>query len=176
MTILTTQRLRLEPMADAHFDGLFEMNRLPEVMRYITGKPDSADDLVAMIERVKARWAAHGFSWWSMFDSASGKLVGACGVMYLENNPANPHELGWRLHPDYWGQGLASEAAARIARFAFEELDAPLVTAVCHPENAASSRVMERLGMRYRGEERWYERTLAVYQMTRAEWLAARPV
>lgn len=174
MTILTTQRLRLEPMADAHFDGLLAMNSLPEVMRYISGKPDTAADTLAAIERVKARWAAHGFSWWSMFELASGKLVGACGVMYLGGAPANPHELGWRLHPDYWGKGFASEAAARIARYAFDDLRAPLVTAVRHPDNLASARVMERLGMRYRGEEQWYERTLSVYEMTREEWLAAR--
>lgn len=175
MTILTTPRLRLEPMADAHFDALFAINSLPEVMRYITGKPDSADDTRAGIERVKARWAALGFSWWSMFELASGQLVGACGVMYLGNDPANPHELGWRLHPAQWGRGYASEAAARIAQFAFEDLQAPLVSAICHPDNAASIRVMQRLGMHYRGQERWYEQTVAVYQMTRAEWLPVPP-
>jgi RimJ/RimL family protein N-acetyltransferase len=61
MTILTTPRLRLEPMADQHFDELFAMNSLPEVMRYITGKPDTREDTLAMIERIKARWAEDGF-------------------------------------------------------------------------------------------------------------------
>jgi RimJ/RimL family protein N-acetyltransferase len=174
MTVLATPRLRLEPVADAHFDELLAMNSMPEVMRYITGKPDSPEDTQAMIERVKARWAEDGFSWWSMFELASGRLIGACGVMYLGRDPANPLELGWRLRPEAWGQGFASEAAARIAQFAFDDLDAPLVCAICHPDNLASSRVMERLGMHYRGEELWYDRNVAVYQMTRAQWLAAR--
>lgn len=174
MTILTTPRLRLEPMADAHFDDLFAMNSLPEVMRYITGKAESAEDTRAMLERVKARWAEDGFSWWAIIELASGRFVGACGIMFLGRDKANPLELGWRLRPDAWGQGFASEAAARIAQFAFDELGAPLVCAICNPQNRASSRVMERLGMHFRGEERWYEQNVALYQITRKAWLAAR--
>jgi RimJ/RimL family protein N-acetyltransferase len=174
MTILTTPRLRLEPMAEAHFDELFAMNSTPEVMRYITGKPDTRADTQAMIERVKARWAEDGFSWWSMFEQASGRFLGACGVMYLGRDEENPLELGWRLRPDAWGQGFASEAAACIAQFAFDALEAPQVCAICHPENRASRRVMERIGMHYRGGEVWYERDVAVYAMTREQWLAAR--
>jgi RimJ/RimL family protein N-acetyltransferase len=65
MTILLTPRLQLIPMDDSHFDGLFAMNSDIEVMRYITGKPDTPADTQAMIDRVKARWKEYGFSWWS---------------------------------------------------------------------------------------------------------------
>ena len=71
MTSLTTARLRLEPMTDAHLHGLFEMNRDLDVMRYITGKPDTLEDTQAMIDRVKARWAEWGYSWWTFFDVRS---------------------------------------------------------------------------------------------------------
>jgi RimJ/RimL family protein N-acetyltransferase len=109
-----------------------------------------------------------------MIELATGQLIGACGVMYLGRDPANPHELGWRLRPEKWGQGFASEAARRSAQFAFDDLEAPLVGAICHPENRASGRVMERVGMRYHGEQLWYETDVAVYQVTREKWLAAR--
>ena len=71
------------------------------------------------------------------------------------SDPANPHEVGWRLRQDRWGQGYASEAARALATFAFERLNAPLLCAVCKPENADSAQVMTRLGMSYRGLERW---------------------
>jgi RimJ/RimL family protein N-acetyltransferase len=57
--------------------------------------------------------------------------------------------------------------------FAFDDLKAPLLCAVCHPDNAASARVMQRMGMRYRGLERWYDLD-AVYEITHEEWQARR--
>jgi RimJ/RimL family protein N-acetyltransferase len=78
--------------------------------------------------------------------------------------------------PDCWGKGLAPEAARAMAAFAFETLDAPTLVAVCLPENAASKRVMETLGMHNRGLETWYERPHAVVEITRAQWQGARTV
>lgn len=172
MTILTTERLRLVPMADEHFDGLFAMNSDPAVMRYITGKPDTPDDTRAMIERVKERWALYGFSWWTFFERETDQIVGAGCVQHLGRDPANPHELGWRLRHDRWGKGYASEAALRMARFAFDDLDAPLVCAVCDPDNRASAHVMEKLGMSYVGLQTWYDMTCARYEIKRDQWLA----
>ncbi len=170
MTVLMTPRLRLEPITGAHFDGLFALNSDPAVMRYITGKPDTRDDTLAMIERVKARWSEFGFSWWSFIEQHTGELIGAGCIQHLGRDPENPLEIGWRLRVDKWGQGFASEAARSMAGFAFDTLDADLLCAVCQPENRASSRVMERLGMRYKGEEVWYDMNTSVYEITRAEW------
>lgn len=172
LPVLTTARMRLEPIGDAHFDGLFALNSDPAVMRYITGKPDTRADTHAAIERVKAAWARFGYSWWAFIEQSSGEMIGMGCVQHLGRDAANPLELGWRLRADRWGQGYASEAARRLAAFAFEETDAGLVTAVCHPENRKSALVMERLGMRFRGEETWYQMTTLAYEITRAEWLA----
>lgn len=171
MTILTTARLRLEPIDDRHFDGLQAMNRLPEVMRFISGQPEAPGQTRAMIDVVKGRWAQYGFSWWAFIDRESGELVGAGCIQYLGRDPANPHEIGWRLVPQRWGQGLATEAAQAMAGWAFGALGAPQLCAVCLPENEASTKVMHRLGMRYRGMETWYERPHAVYAVTREEWV-----
>lgn len=75
--MLTAARLRLEPFADDHVTELHEMNRDPEVMRYITGKPETFEETQASLGRVKARWAEWGFSWWSFIELATGKIVGA---------------------------------------------------------------------------------------------------
>jgi RimJ/RimL family protein N-acetyltransferase len=174
MTVLTTPRLRLEPMNDAHFDALHAMNSDPAVMRYITGQPETPEQTQEMIERVKARWIEYGFSWWCLIERETGQLIGAGAVQHLGRDPANPLELGWRLRQDKWGQGFASEAAQRMAEFAFDTLDGELLCAVCWPENRNSARVMEKLGMRYKGQEVWYERDTSVYQITRDEWYARR--
>lgn len=175
MTILHTARLRLEPIGDRHLDGLQALNKDPEVMRYISGRPETPEETRAMIERVKARWAEWGYSWWSFIERNSGELVGAGCVQHLGRERANPLELGWRLRRDRWGRGLASEAARCMAEHAFGALQAPRLLAVCHPDNQASARVMTRLGMDYRGIERWYEMDCAVYGIEAAAWAGRSP-
>jgi RimJ/RimL family protein N-acetyltransferase len=170
MTILHTTRLRLEPYAVAHLDGLYAMNSQPEVMRYITGRPDSMADTVTMIERVQARWQSYGFSWWSFLLAETDELIGAGCIQHLARIEANPLEIGWRLHPAHHGCGYAIEAAKQMASFAFDDLQAPELLAVRHPDNLASGRVMDRLGMRFRGIEPWYEADLATHHMSQQDW------
>lgn len=172
MPNLETTRLRLEPFAPKHLDGLYEMNRDPEVMRYISGRPDTLENVRASIERVQGRWERLGFSWWAFIEKATGDVIGAGCIQHLGHEEDRPLEIGWRLHRGKWGLGFASEAAQRMARFAFEDLRAPLLTAVCDPENLSSRRVMERLGMSDCGTTRAYGQELAYYELTHAAWQA----
>ncbi len=180
MTILHSPRLRLEPYEDRHFEGLHAMNRLPEVMRYIGVAPETPDVTRAGIARVKARWLDWGYSWWAFVHLDSDRIAGGGCIQHLRREAdlpsdfntlrQNPLEIGWRLHPDFWRQGLASEAAQVMAAFAFDTLSAPELLAVRHPDNLGSKRVMERLGMRYRGLERWYGEPLATHAMNSQDW------
>jgi len=65
MAVLATARLQLQPFDDQHYDGLRALNSDPEVMRYITGRPETAEETTAFIARVKAAWATLGYSWWA---------------------------------------------------------------------------------------------------------------
>lgn len=174
MTILTSARLRYEPIADDHFDGLHAMNRDPDVMRYIRGRPETPDETRAMIARVRTRWADWGYAWWALIDRDTGELVGAGGIQHLGRDRANPHEIGWRLRRASWGLGLATEAARTMTDYAFTVLDAPRLCAVRHPDNAASLRVMDKLGMRCTGIQEWDGAMVPVHEVARADWLAAR--
>jgi RimJ/RimL family protein N-acetyltransferase len=172
--ILTTARMRLEPFSDAHAAGLQEMNSDPEVMRFITGRPQTLEETVAGIERVKARWIEWGYSWWSFFELGTERIIGAGCIQHLGGDAKNPLELGYRLRREKWGQGFASEAARAMATFAFDALGAKELKAICDPANEASAKVMRRLGMTYQGIERWHDADLAVYAIERATWLRSR--
>lgn len=172
MTTLTIPRLQLQPFALEHLDGLHALNADPEVMRYISGRAETREETAASIERVMVRWAERGYSWWSFLRRDNGALIGAGCIQPLAHQPDNPLEIGWRLRRDHWGQGYASEAARRMAAFAFDTLDTPELVAVCHPNNTDSERVMRRLGMRSRGTGTHYGTTVLVYGVTRAEWSA----
>ena len=179
MTLLHTARMRLEPITVHHLDGLQEMDSRPEVMRYISGEPATRDQTAAWIARVGRCWAAWGTSWWAFIEPLSGRIAGAGCIQYARREAAlpedldslrcNPLEIGWRLHPDFWGRGLASEAALCMAAFAFDSLDASELIAVRHPDNLASARVMNRLQMRYRGLETWYGHAVATHAVSRQD-------
>ena len=174
MTILATARLRLEPVCPAHYEGLRVLNADPAVQRYIAGRPETPEETAAMIERVQGRWRQFGHAWWSFIEQDTGELVGAGCIQHLGHDPANEHEIGWRLLPSRWGRGYATEAARRMAAFAFDDLKAPSLAAICHPENADSAKVMRRLGMRYRGEETWHAQSVAVYDIGADAFAALR--
>lgn len=176
---LETARLLLIPCSDEHLAGLNAVNSDPQVMRYLTGRPETLPETRSMIERVKTRWKQWGYSWWTIIERHSGEIVGAGCVQHLrrsgtEPDAACPLEIGWRIRRDKWGQGLATEAARAMADFAFERLRTDELYAVCDPENGASAAVMLKLGMRYRGLQEWYERQVATYAITGEEWRGAR--
>lgn len=171
VVILETARLRLEPWAPQHLDGLDVLGRDEQVMRYLGGV-STREQTAASIESQQRRWAAYGFGWWVFLDRATGELIGAGCIQHLGRIETNPLEIGWRLRPDQWGRGLASEAARCMGGWAFDTLDIPLLKAVAVPANTASTRVMERLGMHYTGLEHWYYLDLAAYEITAAEWRA----
>lgn len=180
MTTLHTARLRLEPIAERHTDGLHAMNSRPEVMAYLTGQPETREQTEAMVARVQRCWAAWGTSWWAFVEPKGGRVAGAGCIQYLRREAqvpqdlssltANPLEIGWRLHPDFWHQGLATEAARAMGTFAFDTFSIAELLAVRDPKNVASGRVMDRLGMRFRGIEPWYGTEVAAHVITRDEW------
>ena len=180
MTVLTTARLRLEPVSDVHFDGMHAMNIDPEVMRHVGGTLKTADETRAIIERTKARWAAVGYSWWAFVARDTGDVVGSGCLQNLrrEMQPLPdldcPLEIGWRLRREHWGHGYASEAAIAIADHAFDAFKRDELLAVCEPGNAASAGVMRRIGMQHVGLQRWYGTDMTTYRVSAQEWRALR--
>ena len=83
MTLLATSRLSLVPFTDDHVDGLNVLNSDPEVMRYISGRPETRDETLAVVDRVKKRWIEFGYSWWSFIELGSGEIVGAGALQNL---------------------------------------------------------------------------------------------
>ncbi len=178
MSTLATARLRLEPYRDDHVEGLHTLNSDPEVMRYLSGQPETRAETVAIVERVKARWRDLGYSWWAFVERETGQLVGAGCLQNLRREATPlpdddcPLEIGWRLRRDRWGRGYAREAAIAIADFAFGPRGEQELFAVCHPQNLDSAKVMQRIGMQPQGLQRWYGKDVTTYRIDAAQWQA----
>lgn len=164
--LIETERLRLEPFNKSHINGLRAMDSDPEILRYISnGVTKSHDETMETIQRVQTRWQQYGFSWWAMCDKQSGEVAGAACLQHLANQDGAPLEIGWRLRKEFHGKGLATEAAKAIVDFAVERVGVTYLVAVAHPDNLASQRVMQRLGMIYKGIEVHYDEPCVVYEL-----------
>lgn len=148
---LTTERLTLRKMTKADAEDMFEYSKLDEVTRFLRWypHPDIAHTRrhLAMIER---EYRIGCFYDWGIVENSSGKLIGTCGFTRID--PYNfTGEIGYVLNPKYWSQGLASEAAARVIRFGFEELSLHRIEAKYIVGNEKSRALMERCGMKFEG-------------------------
>jgi RimJ/RimL family protein N-acetyltransferase len=120
-----------------------------EVMRYIGSESsfsDSVEESERRLQRLIAHQDKHGFSMWAVVSHETGTVMGDCGLIhYAFRGPEI--ELGYRLGQPYWGRGYATEAARAWVDHGFDELGLERIIAVSHPENVASQRVLEKIGM-----------------------------
>ena len=151
---LRTPRLGFRLWSDV--DGALAMSLWgdPNVTQ-LFGGPFSAGEIVARLEREIAQQANHGVQYWPIFLLDSGEFVGCCGLRPYPSaeRQGTIYELGFHLRPQFWGRGLAIEAARAVIAFAFEDLSATSLFAGHHPDNAASARLLEKLGFRYEHDE-----------------------
>ncbi len=120
----------------------------PEVMRYIgTGEPWPDARIEHFVNIQIERFAAYGFCLWKLTEKATDRLIGFCGLQRLSGT--EEIESGWWLARMYWGKDLATEAGRVVLRHAFEILGLRRVVAIAQPQNGASLRVMQKLGMQY---------------------------
>ena len=144
-----TSRLNFEPIALHHAPLFHLLNSDPQVMRYFPAVP-STDETDALIARIVGHRARHGFGLEAAFLSATGIFAGFIGLLRAEFDarftPAV--EIGWRLAPEFWGQGLAPEGARAALASGFGELGLSEIVSFTALANAPSIRVMEKIGMR----------------------------
>lgn len=168
-TILT-DRLRLEPFAPAHAVTLNSIDNEPAVMRFLGySAPKTLETTEESIARSQLAWETLGYSWWSIFELATNRIVGSTCVQHVAHDPENEIEIAWRLATAATGQGYATEAGTAAARFAFDVVGIGHVIAMALPENSASLRVMQRIGMQYRGIETHYDHRCATYALYKTD-------
>ncbi|MCR5877765.1 GNAT family N-acetyltransferase [Phenylobacterium sp. J367] len=146
--MIETGRLILRPWRDADRDAFAEVNAHPDVGRWLAGVLDRAQS-DAMVDRLQRHQAEHGFCFFAAERKADGRLIGAIGAQRFADDLPEPGEieLGWRLHPEVQGQGLATEGAQAVRDWVFATQDAGQVLAITAETNLTSQAVMRKIGM-----------------------------
>lgn len=144
-TEIHTPRLILRPFQPSDVEAAFAWFGHPVVMQFtVTGPDKSIEDTRHRLTYFEEHQRAHGFSKWIILDADSGVAIGDSGLLVLEEY--GWIDLGFRLAQQYWGRRLATEAASAWVNVAFDELHIKRLGAFVHPDNAASIRILEKLG------------------------------
>lgn len=113
-----------------------------------------------------AGWLLQGAGWWAIELRDTGALVGNIGAFFREGWPEI--ELGWNTFREFWGQGIASEAATEVLRHVFEERGERRATALVDAGNTRSLRVIAHLGMTYESQTDLFGTPVGRYVKARA--------
>lgn len=178
MLVIKTERLLLRELTEADFEAAREILGDARVM-YAWEHGFSDGEVRAWIAENIARYRRGGFSYLAAADRASGSLVGFIGPLIENVDGERRMGVAYILGRNFWGRGYATEGAAACVDYAFDQLNACEVIAEIRPENSASRRVAERLGMTerenfvkiYKGKEMPH----IIYIITKDEWRASKP-
>jgi RimJ/RimL family protein N-acetyltransferase len=145
MILLETERLFLRDWVPDDWKRYKPLATDPRVLKYIGRGEPSSDERIKQfvsggIEMAKSR----GWILWPVIHRDDAELIGFCG--FSDSFPPDV-EIGWRLKPEYWGKGLATEIARAVLHYGWNRFQFGRLISVIQPENRASIRVAEKLGM-----------------------------
>ena len=165
---LQTDRLILRPFRQDDLDRLSELMANPGFMRFSTGLY-SREQTATFLDKILG-WEEKGIpSLLAVILPETGKLLGYCGFYHPEG--FDDTEIGYRLDPEFWNRGFATEAARAVRDFGFREWKLDRLISLIHPENIPSRRVAEKNGMTLERETTFKGFPTQVFAITREKWL-----
>lgn len=117
-------------------------------------EPPDFERVEKLVQRQIDHWDEHGYGWWAVESQADNHLIGWSGLRFLPET--DEIEIGYLLARPYWGTGLATEGALAGMNFGFEKLKIPTIIGIVHPENLASQRVLEKIGLQFQEETEYF--------------------
>lgn len=174
---IITDRLRLREYTREDWHAVLTYQRQPLYLRYYPWEERTEQDVRRFVqmfldwqqERPRYRYQ------FAIVTFNDARLIGSCGIR-LKSPDSREADMGYELDPEYWGKGLATEAARALLNFGFHGLGMHRISATCIAENISSIRVLERIGMRCEGrlrenewmKDRWWDTLL--YGILEDEW------
>jgi RimJ/RimL family protein N-acetyltransferase len=166
---LRTERLLLRQWRPEDAGPLHEIYVQPEFLE--TMPPIDLERTRVQVDRFARGWAEDGYSQWAACDVGSGRLIGRIGVLCHHDWPlsaAPVPEVGWVLHRDFWGRGLAAEGGLASVECWREHLPSePRLYSFTTPRNRRSRAVMERLGFTQSGTAYRHRHGIVWYALDR---------
>ena len=159
--ILETDRLVLREFSLDDARSFFDLNNDPDVIRYTGDEPFSSVEHARQFISDYREYAVHGYGRWACVEKSHGEWIGFCGL----RSEGEEVDIGFRFHRIHWGKGYATESAQACLDHGFRELQLPSIIGRASKENAASIRVLEKLGMSYEGDGDCHGELASIYRI-----------
>ena len=176
---LCSSRLIYKKIVPENVGEMDEYSKLEEVTRYLLWTPHASITQTQHYVKLLQKKYANGSFWdFGLTFREDGKFIGTCGITSFDEM-TNSIEIGYVLSPEYWGMGLATEAAKTVMTYCFENFGVDRISAKFMEGNDASMRVMIKLGMTLEGiyKRSMYVKgdykTIHVYEITREKFYSS---
>jgi ribosomal-protein-alanine N-acetyltransferase len=144
---LPTERLTLRRPVEADVDAIWRIYRDPRAWAHNPGDAiDTRDEAAERFRAWDGHWERNGFGYWTV--ERDGRVVGFCGVKRMELHGQPVLNLFYRLDPEAWGAGIATEAATAVVRWVARNRPGEMLVARVRPGNAGSLGVASKIGLR----------------------------
>jgi ribosomal-protein-alanine N-acetyltransferase len=171
--ILETPHLTLRPFREDDVDLMAQLFANADFMRFSLGVFTKREQTKVFIQKVIGWDRAEMPSQFAVIIRSNGTLAGYCGFFHHPEHGIDDVEIGYRLHPDYWNRGFATEAARAVRDHGFRDWKLARVISLVHPENIPSRRVAEKNGMTVEKEIMFRGFPTLVFAISREQWLKA---
>jgi RimJ/RimL family protein N-acetyltransferase len=173
-SVIETERLRLEPWNDGHFERFARFMRNPAVIQYIRAEPLGPARALEQHQRSLEEWDVHGFGKRAVIDAETEQWLGFVELSLVgprKGSRDDDVEIGYFVEPARWGEGIATEAATAARDEAFDRCGIAELIGRCRVENTASARVLAKVGFR---RLRLFELDdgiiVEIHRLTRTDW------
>jgi ribosomal-protein-alanine N-acetyltransferase len=151
---LETKRLLMRPFTTDDKELIFNIMKDKEMFEYTPDEPwnsiENAEEFINLVLWLYDSEYETFKHFFAVNEKESGKMIGVCGVGGIDYDRSE-NEVFYHIGKDYWGKGYATEAAEAMLQYAFEQLDLSKIIGAVHPDNNASNRIMEKIGLKRTG-------------------------
>ncbi|MDM1500894.1 GNAT family N-acetyltransferase [Myroides marinus] len=149
-TFIETDRLIIRQYKDSDLAAFIAMNQDEQVMEFFLKKLTPEESTEAY-NRIKNKIDQNGYGFFAVEEKSSGSFIGFVGLLDItfDVDFAPGVEIGWRMLPQFWGKGYATEAATACLAFGRETLGLDKIYSFTTTSNLRSANVMQKIGMKY---------------------------
>lgn len=148
--ISETQRLKIAEITINDIELLYQLTGNKDVMRYFS-EVLSYNDTKQMVLKILDHYKNYGYCFWKVLLKSKEEFVGITGLLYQEVDGKAETEIAFRIKPEYWNKGYATEAAKACKEYGETNLRKKGLISLIHPQNNASKRVAQKLGAKRAG-------------------------
>ncbi len=181
-TVIETERLILRALQPIDVVVFFEMDSNPEVHKYLGNNPiKTMEQALEQINYVRQQYEDNGIGRWAVIEKSSGHFIGWSGLKLMTtevNNHINFYDVGYRLHPQFWGKGYATESAKAAIAYGFTQMNLTEIIGTADTKNIQSRKALEKCGLRFieSFEFQLWGKTCDWLSISKQEWLALNKV